>query len=121
MPKRIDFSAKELRQIERLARFHTQDEIAEILEISSKTLRRKVQSDARVLSSYKKGKAKLNGAIARTLIFKALSGDTTCMIFYLKCQAGWRETDPKQVEPSKIANLSEKQLEQERKRMGLVR
>jgi hypothetical protein len=32
------------------------------------------------------------GAIAQSLVTKARAGDTTAMIFFLKTQAGWRET-----------------------------
>ena len=40
----------------------------------------------------KRGKARAIGTIAQTLISKARAGDTASMIFYLKTQAGWRET-----------------------------
>jgi hypothetical protein len=44
---------------------------------------------------YKKGKAKAIRDVANGLRQQALSGDTTSAIFYLKTQAGWRETDRK--------------------------
>jgi hypothetical protein len=46
----------------------------------------------RVAARYKRGKARAIGVIAQGLINKARSGDTTSMIFFLKTQAGWRET-----------------------------
>ncbi|CAH0447589.1 hypothetical protein LMG10661_03656 [Ralstonia syzygii subsp. syzygii] len=37
------------------------------------------------------GKLKANVKVAQTLYKKALSGDTTSMIFWLKAQAGWKD------------------------------
>ena len=42
---------------------------------------------------YERGKAKAIGAIAQSLIAKARGGDTASIIFFLKTQGGWRETD----------------------------
>lgn len=38
-----------------------------------------------------KGKLRANVAIAQTLFKKAKSGDNTCMIFWLRTQAGWKD------------------------------
>lgn len=38
------------------------------------------------------GKVKANVKIAQTLYKKAIAGDTTSMIFWLKSQAGWKDT-----------------------------
>jgi hypothetical protein len=121
MPRRIDLTDKELRQIERLARYLTQEQIGDVLEIATRTLKRKLADDPRALARYKRGKGQTIAAIARSLIFKALAGDTTCMIFYLKTQAGWRETDPRQIPVSEISKLPDKELERENRRMGVVR
>ena len=51
-----------------------------------------MQRQPEIEERYKKGKAKAVGAIASSLIQKAREGDTTCMIFFLKTQAGWKET-----------------------------
>jgi hypothetical protein len=39
-----------------------------------------------------KGKLIANVTVAKTLFKKAQSGDNTCMIFWLKTQAGWKES-----------------------------
>lgn len=118
---KLGISDKDVRAIERLARYLTQDQIADVLEISSRTLRRRLSDDARVLSAYKKGKGETIAAVARSLIFQALNGNTTAAIFFLKCQAGWRETDPRQVDVSEISKLTDKELEREKRRLGLVK
>lgn len=120
MPRRIDLSDKELRQIGRLARYLTQEQIAETLEVPTRTLQRRLRDDARAVAAYKKGKADTIAAVARSLIFQALDGNTTAAIFFLKCQGGWRETDPAQLKPSEISKLSDKQLDRRRRQVGLV-
>ena len=45
-----------------------------------------------VFRHYKKGKAKAIATVAKGLLRKALDGDTASAIFYLKTQAGWKET-----------------------------
>lgn len=52
-----------------------------------------IDRDPDIALRYKKGKAAAIGAVAQGLLQKARSGDTTSAIFYLKTQAGWRETD----------------------------
>ncbi len=47
----------------------------------------------RSLSGIKRGKAKAIAHVANGLLQKARSGCTTSSIFYLKTQAGWRETE----------------------------
>ena len=122
MPRpKAALSDKEIRQIERLARYLTQEQIAEALEMPTRTLQRRLKDDARVVAAYKRGKANTIAAVARSLIFQALSGNTTAAIFFLKCQGGWRETDPKQLPIDELPKLTDKELEREKRRMGLVR
>jgi hypothetical protein len=60
--------------------------------IGRRTFYSMMQRDEEIAARYKRGKAKAIGVIAQGLINKARSGDTTSMIFFLKTQAGWRET-----------------------------
>ena len=61
------------------------EEIAAVLGISSDTLVKYygIEID--------QSKSKVVMQIGGKLIQKAINGDNTCMIFYLKTQAGWRE------------------------------
>mgnify|MGYP003385565064 FL=1 len=46
-----------------------------------------------VSERYKRGRAKAIGSVSQSLIKKAIAGDNTAAIFYLKTQAGWRDQE----------------------------
>jgi predicted DNA-binding protein (UPF0251 family) len=71
----------------------TQKQIADLLGIGERTFREIMTRQPAVSTAYKKGKAKVIDDIASKLVEKALNGDTTSILFYLKTQAGWRETE----------------------------
>ena len=79
-------------EVETLAAVLNAQQMADYFGIGRTTLFAIMQREPEIAERYKRGKAKAVGAIAQSLIQKARSGDTACMIFYLKCQAGWRET-----------------------------
>ena len=85
-------TAEQMLQVEALAAYLTQDQIADYFGISDKTLREMMLRDEDISTAYKRGKARAVGSIAQSLLTKARNGDTTSQIFYLKTQAGWRET-----------------------------
>ena len=64
----------------------TQATIARVLGIDEKTLRLHYRDELDI------SKAKANATIGGALFNKAKSGDTAAMIFWMKTQAGWRET-----------------------------
>jgi IS30 family transposase len=64
----------------------TQEQIAVLIGKSVDTLGRRCREDLDV------GLAEAIAKVAGSLVQKALGGDTTCAIFYLKTQAGWKET-----------------------------
>jgi len=63
-----------------------QETIAEVLGISVDTLQRYYRSE--LDTSREKANAQVGGALYN----KAIGGDTTAMIFWLKTRARWRET-----------------------------
>lgn len=75
-----------------LAAMLTAEHLADYFGIGRRTFYSMMQRDEEIAARYKKGKAKAIGVIALGLINKARSGDITSMIFFLKTQAGWRET-----------------------------
>lgn len=79
-------------QVEALAAYLTQGQIADYFGIGERTFRDMMDREPDISAAYKRGKAKAIGAVAQNLIKKARDGDNACMMFYLKTQAGWRET-----------------------------
>lgn len=74
------------------------DDIAYILGVPPSTFDQVKARDPRVEEAYQSGRVKAAAAVASTLYDKAMSGDTVCMIFYLKSQANWND-QPKQEAP----------------------
>ena len=75
-----------------LVQLHTmvgtrQEAIASIIGIDPKTLRKHYRKEL------DQSKAKANATIGGALFNKAKSGDTAAMIFWMKTQAGWKETN----------------------------
>ena len=60
--------------------------IAQLLGITEKTLRKHYRDELDL------SRAKANATIGGALFNKAKGGDTAAMIFWMKTQAGWRET-----------------------------
>jgi hypothetical protein len=79
-------------EVETLAAVLTAEQVADYFGIGRRTFYSMMERDEEIAARYKRGKAKAIGVIAQGLINKARSGDTASMIFFLKTQAGWRET-----------------------------
>lgn len=88
----ITLSDHQRAEVETLAALLNQDQIADYFGIARNTFRAICDRDPEVLARYKKGKAKAIAHVANGLLQKARSGCTTSSIFYLKTQAGWRES-----------------------------
>ena len=67
----------------------TQDQIAAMIGKSIDTLTR----NERTAEALQIGRAETIAKVAGSLVRKALNGDTSSAIFYLKTQAGWKETN----------------------------
>ena len=92
-PKPIELTDQQRGEIETLAALLNQEQIADYLCIGRTTFHRLMQRDPDIEERYKRGKAKAIAHVAKGLLQKARAGDRTCSIFYLKTQAGWRETE----------------------------
>lgn len=88
----ITLNPAQVEEVETLAALLNQEQIADYFGIARNTFNAICARDEEVLARYKRGKAKAIAHVANGLLQKARSGDTTSMIFYLKTQAGWRET-----------------------------
>lgn len=118
---RIEFTDDQIAQIEQLSEGLTLEQIAIRLGINSRTIKRRLLDDPRVRAAYDKGRMGAINDCAQTVLAAARAGNLTAAFFFLKCQAGWREADPRQVPPAEIPNLSDRQLARERQRVGLMK
>src|SRR6056297_1430576 len=88
----ITLRPEQVHEVETLAALLNQDQIADYFGIARNTFRAICAREPEVGERYKRGKAKAIAHVANGLLQKARAGDTTSAIFYLKTQAGWRET-----------------------------
>jgi hypothetical protein len=79
-------------QVEALAAYLSQEQIADYFGIGKTTWFAMMNRDPDISERYKRGKAKAIGAVAQGLLQDARNGDRLSRLFYLKTQAGWRET-----------------------------
>lgn len=82
----------QIAQVEALGSVLSIEQIADYFGIGRTTFYSVMNRQPEVNEHYKRGKAKAIGSVAQGLLKKAREGDTASAIFYLKTQAGWRET-----------------------------
>lgn len=85
-------NAEEIAQVEALGAVLSIEQIADYFGIAKSTFYSIMERQPEVSIRYKKGKAKAIGSVSQGLLKKAMSGDVASTIFYLKTQAGWKET-----------------------------
>lgn len=85
---------KEIEQIKTMAGLGlTIKEIALVLNVSSRTIDRRIEDNEEVAIAYKTGRAEAKIKVTEKLFEKIMSGHSASIFFYLKTQCGWRETD----------------------------
>lgn len=89
---KTELTAKQAGQVEALASVLNIQQIADYFGISEKTFDRILERDPNVLSLYKKGRQKAVKDVGKGLLQKAKEGNIVAQMFYLKTQAGWKET-----------------------------
>lgn len=70
----------------------TQQQIADSLGISESTLYERKRENTDFAEAIKRGRAKGIAVVTNALMKKVKEGNVTAMIFFLKSQAGWKET-----------------------------
>lgn len=88
----IVLTDKQKAELETLSAVLNAEQIADYFGIGRTTFFAILERDEEVSELYKRGKAKAIGAVAQSLVQKARAGDTASAIFFLKTQAGWKET-----------------------------
>ncbi len=84
-------------QLEALASALSVQQIADYFGISRSLLFKIMADDPDIRARYDMGRAKAVEQVAAKLLEKAQKGDLAAIIFYLKTQAGWRETNRMEV------------------------
>lgn len=70
----------------------TKEQIADCLGICYDTLNEKTKINAEFSEAIKRGKAKGIAFVTDCLLKNVSAGNPASQMFYLKCQAGWKET-----------------------------
>ena len=97
----IKYDEKVGKQIEMLVSLGlTHEQIGYIVSLSPKTLRKHYKKELA------NGKSKIDAAIGGQLVKKAIGGDITSIIFYLKTKCHWKETSV--VETQQLPRLNTK-------------
>ena len=81
----------ELDQLRRLAGLLNLDQVADYFAISLDNFEKMRKEDPEIMEIYRQGRASTIGRVAKTLVQKALEGDTQSLMFYLKTQGRWTE------------------------------
>tara|TARA_B110000014_G_C19711137_1_gene371902 strand:- start:187 stop:558 length:372 start_codon:yes stop_codon:yes gene_type:complete len=98
---------EEIAQVEALGAVLSIEQIADYFGISKPTFYAIMERQPEVSLRYKMGKAKAIGSVSGGLLQKARDGDNAAMIFYLKTQAGWKETTQIQQETKQVKSFSD--------------
>jgi len=91
-PKPKVLTQEQVADIQKMAAYLNQEQIADYLGITRPTFHAIMKRDEAVSDAFRKGKATAIAAIAQSLIQSARDGNTAAQVFFLKTQAGWRET-----------------------------
>lgn len=89
----IELTDEQVIQVKALAQYLSKEQIADYLGVARNTFDAILERDDKVFEHYKKGKATAIANVAKGLVQQAIEGNMTAAIFYLKTQAGWRETE----------------------------
>ena len=84
-------------EVETLAAVLNAEQIADYFGMGRTTFFALMEREPDIGERYKRGKSKAVGKVAQSLLTKALSGDTTSAIFYLKTQGRWSEVQKHEV------------------------
>ena len=85
----IKLTNHQLEELKTIAPVCTLQEISDYFGFSIDTFQRLKSRDEEGLRIYKKAKIQAKAMVGGSLMKKALAGDTTAAIFYMKTQGGW--------------------------------
>lgn len=82
-------------------------QLANYFGMCENTFREVEQRQPEVSEAYKKGRTAKIAAVGNNLVAQALEGNTTAAMFYLKTQAGWKETTHVQQETKEVKSFTD--------------
>lgn len=87
--------AKELEQVEKLSGLGMNiKQIGYVIGVSKSTMERRIKDQPEVAEAVEKGRAMALANVTKSAYQQAISGKVPAMtMFWLKCRAGWSETD----------------------------
>lgn len=88
----IELTDEQIIQVESLSAVLSKEQLCDYFGIANNTFDAICDRQPEVFERYKRGKAKAIASVASNLISQARNGNMTAAIFYLKTQAGWKET-----------------------------
>lgn len=88
----VELSEEQISEVRALSSVLSKDQVADYFGVSHVTFNAIEKRQPEVELAYKQGKARAIADIAGNLIGQARQGNTAASIFYLKTQAGWKET-----------------------------
>lgn len=89
---KLFFPPDKLKELETLASVLNEEQMADFYDISEGGLGKIFKRQPEVYQAYKRGRAKAIASVGGGLLQKARDGCVASMVFYLKTQAGWKET-----------------------------
>lgn len=90
--KRVEITDEVIKQVEFLSgRGLTEYQIAAYFGISDVTFQTYKNDNPKLMETLRKGKSKTISFVSGQLIEQIRRGSTSATIFYLKCQAGWKD------------------------------
>ena len=90
----VEFTAEQIIELKALASVLNKSQVADYFGISENTLRAIERRQPEVFAAYKKGRVNQIVGMGTNLVQLAKKGNVTANIFYLKTQAGWKESEP---------------------------
>lgn len=100
----VEFTAEQTIELKALASVLNKSQIADYFGISENTLRAIEKRQPEVFAAYKKGRVNQIVGMGTNLVQLAKAGSVAANIFYLKTQAGWKESEqePQEIPPINI-------------------
>lgn len=111
---------EQIKQVEEMAKVGLNlNQMSALLDISTSSFDRIIAQDAQVKGAIEKGRSKAIIEVGKSAYQQAVSGKVPAMtMFYLKCRAGWKETQAhehsgpngKPIETRDLSALSDEEL-----------